>query len=96
MKALFEGMKKEAELKRERYSAKSSLVTAINYFLKNYTEFTIFLYYPFLPIDNNHQERLLRNPVIGRKTWFGTHSKHLQLPTSFDDSKCFPIFNYAC
>ncbi len=75
MKALFEGMKKEAESKRERYSAKSSLVTAINYFLKNYTEFTMFLYYPFLPIDNNHQERLLRNPVIGRKTWFGTHSK---------------------
>lgn len=75
MKALFEGMKKEAESQREMYSAKSSLVTAINYFLKNYTEFTLFLYYPFLPIDNNPQERLLRNPVIGRKTWFGTHSK---------------------
>ena len=24
---------------------------------------------------NNLQERLLRNPVIGRKTWYGTHSK---------------------
>lgn len=68
-------MKKEAESQREFFSSKSALVTAINYFLKNYTEFTLFLYYPFLPIDNNHQERLLRNPVIGRKTWFGTHSK---------------------
>ncbi len=75
MKTLFEEMKKEAELQREVFSTKSSLVTAINYFLKNYTGFTLFLYYPFLPIDNNHQERLLRNPVIGRKTWFGTHSK---------------------
>ncbi|NRA63203.1 MAG: transposase [Pseudobacteriovorax sp.] len=28
-----------------------------------------------MPIDNNSQERLLRSAVIGRKTWFGTHSK---------------------
>ena len=34
-----------------------------------------FLMSPRLPIDNNPQERLLRNPVIGRKTWYGTHSK---------------------
>jgi transposase len=82
MKALFEEMKKEAESQRENFSAKSSLVTAINYFLKNYTEFTLFLYYPFLPIDNNHQEGQLRNPVIGRKTWFGTHSKQGAKTTS--------------
>ena len=31
--------------------------------------------YIAMPIDNNPQERLLRNPVIGRKTWYGTHSK---------------------
>ncbi len=47
----------------------------IEYFLKNYGELTYFLTREDLPIDNNSQERLLRSPVIGRKTWYGTHSK---------------------
>jgi transposase len=57
------------------YSSKSSLVKAINYLIKNYYELTLFLKFEDLPIDNNSQERLMRNPVIGRKTWYGTHSK---------------------
>ena len=36
---------------------------------------TLFLADAEVPIDNNPQERLLRNHVIGRKTWYGTHSK---------------------
>ena len=47
---------------------------AINYFINNYEGLTYFIQDPEVPIDNNAQERLLRNPVIGRKTWFGTHS----------------------
>jgi len=57
------------------YSSKSSLVKAINYFNKNFTELTYFLKHNDIPIDNNSQERLMRSPVIGRKTWFGTHSQ---------------------
>jgi transposase len=57
------------------YSGKSKLGKAMNYFLKNYEGLTRFLDNPLLPIDNNPQERLLRSPVIGRKTWYGTHSK---------------------
>jgi transposase len=57
------------------FSEKSSLGKAMRYFLKNYEGFTRFLSHADLPIDNNPQERLLRNPVIGRKTWYGTHSK---------------------
>lgn len=57
------------------YSTKSKLGNAMNYFLKNYDGFTRFLGDPELPIDNNPAENLLRNPVIGRKTWYGTHSK---------------------
>ena len=60
---------------RTSYSAKSSLIKAINYFLKNFYELTFFINYDELPIDNNSQERLMRNPVIGRKTWYGTHSR---------------------
>jgi hypothetical protein len=60
---------------KSSYSTKSSLVKAIDYFNKNYNELIYFLRTEDLPIDNNSQERLLRNPVIGRKTWYGTHSK---------------------
>jgi hypothetical protein len=51
------------------------MYTAYNYFLKNYDGLTLFLTNHLVPIDNNGSERLLRGPVIGRKTWYGTHSK---------------------
>lgn len=57
------------------YSSKSSLVKAIEYYLKNFDELTYFLSSEEIPIDNNSQERLMRSPVIGRKTWYGTHSR---------------------
>lgn len=57
------------------YSSKSSIGKAMYYYLNNYDGLTEFLNNSELPIDNNPQERLLRNPVIGRKTWYGTHSK---------------------
>jgi len=60
---------------KNSYSSKSSLVKGINYFLKNFEELTYFLKYEDIPIDNNSQERLMRTPVIGRKTWYGTHSR---------------------
>jgi hypothetical protein len=56
------------------YSAKSASGKAMNYFLKNYNNFVRFIDNPDVPIDNNPAERVLRNPVIGRKTWYGTHS----------------------
>lgn len=60
---------------KSSYSSKSSLVKGIEYFLKNFDELTYFLNFEDLPIDNNSQERLMRSPVIGRKTWYGTHSR---------------------
>ena len=60
---------------KSSYSSKSSLVKAINYLVNNYLELTYFLSREDLPIDNNSQERLMRSPVVGRKTWYGTHSR---------------------
>ena len=71
----FEAMKCRAIEDLKSYSSKSSIGKAFGYFLKNYQELTLFTKNWELPIDNNSQERLLRNPVIGRKTWYGTHSK---------------------
>lgn len=75
MRPYFEDMKMRCLQDLPRYSEKSSLAKAMRYFLKNYDGLTRFITNPELPIDNNPQERLLRNPVIGRKTWYGTHSK---------------------
>lgn len=74
MRPIFENLKLICEKNRDNYSLKSSIVEAMNYFVKNYTALTRFLNNPELPIDNNPQERLLRNPVIGRKTWYGTQT----------------------
>lgn len=75
MLPLFEAMKARAMANIAGYPSKSSIAKAMSYFLKNYIGFTVFLKNPDLPIDNNPQERLMRNPVVGRKTWYGTHSE---------------------
>ena len=75
MEPLFEQMKAKAIKQVEGDSSKSPIRTAMVYFLKNYEELTLFLKKPHVPIDNNPQERQLRCPVVGRKTWYGTHSK---------------------
>jgi transposase len=75
MRPLFEKLKSLSAENMDHYSLKSSMVEAMRYFLKNYDSLTRFLTNAILPIDNNPQERLLRNPVIGRKTWFGTQTE---------------------
>lgn len=75
MKPLFEAMRTKAMADVAGFSVHSSLGKAMSYFLKNYEGLTLFLAEAELAIDNNHQERLLRNPVVGRKTWYGTHSE---------------------
>jgi transposase len=71
----FKLMERKAIALNNSHPPKSSLGKAINYFLNNFVELTIFLKYEDVPIDNNSQERLMRSPVIGRKTWYGNHSK---------------------
>jgi len=75
MKPQFEEMKKKALQELPGYSEKSKYGKGLRYFLENYEGLTLFLTDPEVPIDNNSQERLLRNHVVGRKTWYGTHSK---------------------
>ena len=72
---IFNKMREYALELTVQYPEKSSLGRAISYFLKNLDELTKFAMSADLPIDNNSQERQMRNPVIGRKTWYGTHSK---------------------
>lgn len=75
MRPLFEEMKNRAYQELSTYSAQSKYGKGLNYFLENYKGLTLFLNDSEVPIDNNSQERLLRSHVVGRKTWYGTHSE---------------------
>jgi transposase len=70
----FKEMKEHGEKQLLGISNKSAMATAINYLINNFEGLTYFIKDGEVPIDNNGQERLMRNPVIGRKTWYGTHS----------------------
>jgi transposase len=71
----FEAMKKKAMAELAAYPEKGKYYKALKYFLGNYAGLTLFIEDAGVPIDNNSQERLLRNHVVGRKTWYGTHSQ---------------------
>jgi hypothetical protein len=75
MRPRFEAMRAKAIEELPRYPNSNKYHKALNYFLKNYEGLTLFLTDAEVPIDNNPQERLLRSHVVGRKTWYGTHSE---------------------
>lgn len=75
MRPYFELMRKKAIEEIARYYKGNKYYQALNYFIENYEGLTLFLTDPEVPIDNNAQERLLRSHVVGRKTWYGTHSE---------------------
>jgi transposase len=74
MQTIFKRMREEAKKKVSEYSSKSAMGRAYAYFLSHYDGLTEFLTRLDVPIDNNASERLLRSHVVGRKTWYGTHS----------------------
>lgn len=75
MRIRFEVMRARALAELPGYPEPSKYAKALRYFLSNWEGLTLFLADPDIPIDNNPQERLLRNHVVGRKTWYGTHSE---------------------
>jgi len=60
----------------------SSLGKARDYMLKYWKELTRFLGDGRVPIDNNLAERGLRGVVLGRKNYYGNHSKRGAKTTS--------------
>ena len=75
MMPYFNAMKTKAIEELPRYPEGNKYRKALSYFLTNYDGLTLFLNEPDVAIDNNAQERLLRSHVVGRKTWYGTHSE---------------------
>ena len=77
MKKYFLAMKKraEADMLSGKFPKQGKYYKALNYYLENYNKLTYFINFADVAIDNNAQERLLRSHVVGRKTWYGTHSE---------------------
>ncbi len=75
MRTRFEAMRTKALEELPGYPEPSKYAKALRYYLENWDGLTLFLGDPDVPIDNNPQERLLRSHVVGRKTWYGTHSE---------------------
>lgn len=75
MLPLFERIKELAEKDKEEAMAESGFKMALNYFLNHYEGLTACSGNIDIPLDNNLAEREIRGPVVGRKTWYGTHSK---------------------
>lgn len=75
MRPYFEKMRSECKRLETACSPRSGLAKAMNYFWNHFVGLTRCLDDPDIPLDNNGQERQLRPHVVGRKTWYGTHSK---------------------
>lgn len=71
----FEKMRVKADSDLTRYSSHHNYYKACQYLLNNYKGLTSCLKDPRIPLDNNISERGLRSHVVGRKTWYGTHSE---------------------
>ena len=59
------------ELKSKPTEAQRKALTSLR---KHWEGLTIFVNEPLVPMDNNAAERALRNPVVGRKNYYGSGS----------------------
>jgi len=75
MRPRFIAMRDRSREDIDKYPKDSKIAKAMSYFLDNFEGLILFLTDAEVPIDNNSQERHLRSHVVGRKTWYGTHSE---------------------
>ncbi|MBN2532105.1 MAG: IS66 family transposase [Spirochaetales bacterium] len=58
----------ELKLPRLHYAQKGALKSLINH----WEGLIVFVEHPFIPMDNNGSERILRGPAVGRKNYYGS------------------------
>lgn len=75
MTPLFEKLKSMCEKELPETMPGSYFAKALKYFINQYDGLTLCTRNIVVPLDNNHSEREVRPSVVGRKTWYGTHSK---------------------
>jgi transposase len=75
MLPLFAELKRLCENELPKAMPNSYFAKALKYFLNQYDGLILCTSNLSIPLDNNHSEREVRPSVVGRKTWYGTHSK---------------------
>jgi hypothetical protein len=73
----FQIMDRIADRQLSILSSNSMLHEAFAYFYKYSQALALFLTDKSIPMHNNQSERSLRNHVVGRKIWYGTHSPEI-------------------
>src|SRR5581483_7214198 len=71
-----------------RKTLKDAQKKALKSLRKHWDGLTIFADDPLVPMDNNAAERALRNPVVGRKNYYGSGSER----SGHFSAKMFSIF----
>jgi transposase len=59
----------------QRGLPRSDFGKAVRYMLERWNTLNVFVENPLVPLDNNHAERALRGPVVGRKNHYGSRSE---------------------
>ncbi len=54
---------------------RSDFGKAVRYMMERWQTLQVFVENPLVPLDNNHAERALRGPVVGRKNHYGSRSE---------------------
>ena len=65
-------MERIAAVQRAELQLHHSQMSALKSFQTHWEELTVFVDHPHIPMDNNGSERRLRNPVVGRKNYYGS------------------------
>ena len=59
----------------QRGLPRSDFGKAVRYMMERWLTPQVFVENPLVPLDNNHAERALRGPVVGRKNHYGSRSE---------------------
>ena len=67
-----EDMKRISGEERKQARLHHSQESVLKSFATHWEGLTVFVDHPEIPMDNNGSERILRNPVVGRKNYYGS------------------------
>lgn len=74
IRGLCERMERNAKRILKKNSTADESRAVLTSLMKHWAGLTLFLEHPSIPLDNNASERALRNPVVGRKNYYGSRA----------------------
>lgn len=74
IRGLCERMERNAQRLLKKKSTTDECKAVLTSLMKHWAGLTLFLEHPNIPLDNNAAERALRNPVVGRKNYYGSRA----------------------